>query len=150
MHSNSLSQRDKKHDHQKQLLQSIVYLSIAHREPSESQTWFPMVADSAVFIVISNRGQSPMVGKLHRRWSPINYDIWKPGFRIWFILIYLIIIETRWGSVEKQLRLKQGYPGSSSSLLPYFQLQVDSFSHGRRNRGGTGDTCPPLSHKFVG
>ena len=31
---NSLSERDKKHDHQQQILQSIVFLSIVRREPS--------------------------------------------------------------------------------------------------------------------
>ena len=65
MHSNSLSERDKKHDHQQQILQSIVYLSIVRREPSGKSNMFdfpddrgstPMAADSAVFICHKQSG----------------------------------------------------------------------------------------------
>ena len=68
MHSNALSQRDKKHDHQLQILQSIVYLSIVRREPSGKSNmfdfpydrgWCPMVVDSAVFISHKQSGTSP-------------------------------------------------------------------------------------------
>ena len=68
MHSNSLSERDKKHDHQQQILQSIVYLSIVRREPSGKSNMFdfpddrgstPMAADSAVFICHKQSGTIP-------------------------------------------------------------------------------------------
>ena len=68
MHSNSLSERDKKHDHQQQILQSIVYLSIVRREPSGKSNMFdfpddrgstPMAADSAVFICHKLSGTIP-------------------------------------------------------------------------------------------
>ena len=61
MHSNSLTQCDKKHNHQQNILQSIVYCSIVRREPSESQTCltFPMVADSGVFISHKQSGTIP-------------------------------------------------------------------------------------------
>jgi len=48
---------------------------------------FPMIGDDLRWLpivrfsyVINNRGQSLIVGKPHRRWSPMNYDIWNPGF----------------------------------------------------------------------
>ena len=68
MHSNSLSERDKKHDHQQQILQSIVYLSIVRREPSGKSNMFnfpydrgstPMAANSAVFICHKQSGTIP-------------------------------------------------------------------------------------------
>ena len=68
MHSNSLSERDKKHDHQQQILQSIVYLSIVRRETSGKSNMLdfpddrrssPMVPDSAVFISHKQSGTIP-------------------------------------------------------------------------------------------
>ena len=67
MHSNSLYQRDKKHDHQQQLFQSIVYLSIVRREPSGKSKKYdfpddrgsPMVADRVVFVSHQQSGTIP-------------------------------------------------------------------------------------------
>ena len=73
MHSNSLSQSDKKHDHQQQIFQSIAYLSIVRREPSGKSNMFefpddrgssPMVADSVVFKSHKQSGTIPDCRKI--------------------------------------------------------------------------------------
>ena len=59
MHSNSLSERDKKHDHQQQILQSIVYLSIvlsiAHLKLPSIQDMIPQENVGMVYKAINNQ-----------------------------------------------------------------------------------------------
>ena len=93
MHSNSLSRRDKKHDHKLHILQSVVYLSIVRREPLGKLNMFdfpdyrglsPMASDSAVSISHKQSGTIP--DRRETVSSMIADELWYIKTRFYFLM----------------------------------------------------------------